>query len=419
MGAYVKDLKFQWGNHLKRTVLVDNNPMSFLANPSNGILVPNFYNDPHDTALPEVLSLLEELNEEEDVRPMLESRFGLKQSLKESQSGRSNNNSATKSPAVSALSGGVQSKRLRPVRKPKMTSDCHRAPQMMLSIIVEEAEEGSLKNDPVSDVEIQPAQTVHDQVEPMDWEPIDYETQSEEPCPTVTTALTTTQKCHRSKRLRPVRKLKLTSDNHRVPHMMLSTIVEEVVEDKEIEPAEQVKKITGEAMSKAPEDDENNAASETTMVDPVLEVVVQPAKTRDSQTEPAQQVNKITSGAMSKAAEDDENNAASETTMVDPVLEVVVQPAKTRDNQTEPAEQVKKIPGKATLNRATVLRRSARIAATQLHQCYSPAAAGPESKASTHCLSPVMKQKAQDPTAAPSPRRSARIASKPRIQYRM
>jgi hypothetical protein len=44
-----------------------------LANPSNGILVPNFYNNPHDTALPEVFMLLEELNEEKDVRPMSES----------------------------------------------------------------------------------------------------------------------------------------------------------------------------------------------------------------------------------------------------------------------------------------------------------------------------------------------------------
>jgi Dullard-like phosphatase family protein len=103
VGAYVKDLDFEWGDRLKRTVLVDNNPMSFLANPSNGILVSSFYNDPHDTTLPAVLNLLEELNEEEDVRPMLESRFGLKQALKELQSGR-NNNSATKSRQYGSLS---------------------------------------------------------------------------------------------------------------------------------------------------------------------------------------------------------------------------------------------------------------------------------------------------------------------------
>lgn len=32
-------------------VLVDNNPVSFLAQPSNGIPVPSFYDDPSDDAL--------------------------------------------------------------------------------------------------------------------------------------------------------------------------------------------------------------------------------------------------------------------------------------------------------------------------------------------------------------------------------
>jgi NLI interacting factor-like phosphatase len=404
VGAYVKDLKLEWGNHLKRTVLVDNNPMSFLANPSNGILVPGFYNDPHDTALPEVLRLLEELNEEEDVRPMLESRFGLKQSLNEFQSGRNNTNSATKSPAVSALSGGVRSKRLRPVRKPKLTSDYHHVPHMMLSIIVEEAvedkeivstldnkfqpedtpstvsspqmwwklpEEGLINppvanRDPVSDMGIQPAQTVHDQVEPMDWEPIDDETQCEEPCPTVTAAPATTQKCHGSKRLRPVRKLKLTKGYHRVPHRMLSTIVEEVVEDKEI------------------------------------------VSTLDNKLQPEEARSTVSSPQMcwKLAGEGLLNPPVAKN---DPVSDVKIA-GKVRVNQTEPAEEVKKIPGEAMSNRATVVRRSERIAAMQLKQYCSPVAAGPESKA---------KQKAHDPTNTPSPRRSARIASKPRIRYRM
>lgn len=33
-------------------VLVDNNPVSFLAQPSNGVPVPSFYDDPEDDALP-------------------------------------------------------------------------------------------------------------------------------------------------------------------------------------------------------------------------------------------------------------------------------------------------------------------------------------------------------------------------------
>ena len=88
MGAYVKNLDFEWGgDQLKRTVLVDNNPLSFLSHPSNGILVSSFYDDPRDETLPAVLDLLEELDEETDVRPVLESRFGLEQALEDLQAG--------------------------------------------------------------------------------------------------------------------------------------------------------------------------------------------------------------------------------------------------------------------------------------------------------------------------------------------
>jgi len=88
LGAYVKNLDPMWGRNLKRTVLVDNNPLSFLANPDNGILVSNFYNDPKDVTLPAVLDLLEELDGEEDVRPLLDARFGLRRALKDLGRGR-------------------------------------------------------------------------------------------------------------------------------------------------------------------------------------------------------------------------------------------------------------------------------------------------------------------------------------------
>lgn len=81
-GAYVKDLDFL-NKPPHRTVLVDNNPLSFLANPENGILVNNFYNDPDDTTLFAVLDLLDELDQAQDVRPLLEERFSLKQALEE------------------------------------------------------------------------------------------------------------------------------------------------------------------------------------------------------------------------------------------------------------------------------------------------------------------------------------------------
>ena len=82
--AYVKKLDFAWGgDKLKRTVLVDNNRNSFLANPENGILVKNFYDDPEDSTLTEVLDLLYELDGEHDVRPVLDARYGLKTKLLE------------------------------------------------------------------------------------------------------------------------------------------------------------------------------------------------------------------------------------------------------------------------------------------------------------------------------------------------
>mmetsp|Transcript_17107 Transcript_17107/g.25919 ORF Transcript_17107/g.25919 Transcript_17107/m.25919 type:complete len:278 (+) Transcript_17107:125-958(+) len=87
-GAFVKDLGVL-NKNASRMVLVDNNPMSFLANPSNGILVSSFYDDPSDRTLLAVLNLLEELEKHEDVRPILDDRFGLKTALKEVAGGMS------------------------------------------------------------------------------------------------------------------------------------------------------------------------------------------------------------------------------------------------------------------------------------------------------------------------------------------
>jgi TFIIF-interacting CTD phosphatase-like protein len=68
-------------SRLRRTVLVDNNPVSFLPNPENGILVPSFYTNAEDTALPQVWDLLQELENEPDVRPALAEKFALKHSF--------------------------------------------------------------------------------------------------------------------------------------------------------------------------------------------------------------------------------------------------------------------------------------------------------------------------------------------------
>lgn len=102
LGVYVKDLnnikldrsreEINSTNNLegmvtrfddKRVVLVDNNPYSFLANPTNGILVSNFYDDAKDDTLQAVIELLSELDSVEDVRPVLDEKFGLQDALKE------------------------------------------------------------------------------------------------------------------------------------------------------------------------------------------------------------------------------------------------------------------------------------------------------------------------------------------------
>lgn len=75
-GVYVKDLS-KLPLELHKTVLVDNNPFSFLTQPENGIFVNSFYADGNDATLPAVRELIEQLDGVEDVRPLLSERFQL------------------------------------------------------------------------------------------------------------------------------------------------------------------------------------------------------------------------------------------------------------------------------------------------------------------------------------------------------
>lgn len=97
VGAYIKDLGLlsessasekERQQRLNRTVLVDNNPLSFLANPEHGILVSSFYTDSRDTTLLAVLDLLHELDKHEDVRPVLDKKFRLKKAAEDILQGR-------------------------------------------------------------------------------------------------------------------------------------------------------------------------------------------------------------------------------------------------------------------------------------------------------------------------------------------
>jgi len=97
VGAYIKNLGIfceeddndeERQQRLNRTVLVDNNPLSFFSHPEHGILVSSFYDDSRDTTLPAVLDLLHELDKHEDVRPVLDAKFRLRQALDDISRGR-------------------------------------------------------------------------------------------------------------------------------------------------------------------------------------------------------------------------------------------------------------------------------------------------------------------------------------------
>jgi Dullard-like phosphatase family protein len=81
-GYSLKDLSAVLSD-LSRTVLVDNNPISFGVQPSNGIPVPNFYSDSSDSHLVEVMKTLDVLaDSDSDVRPQLNDMFRLPDRLR-------------------------------------------------------------------------------------------------------------------------------------------------------------------------------------------------------------------------------------------------------------------------------------------------------------------------------------------------
>ena len=83
-GMFLKDLHVV-RNDLSRVILVDNNPVSFLMQPSNGIPVPSFYDDASDRTLESLTKVLNSLKEVADVRPRLHQLFRLADLLSEHQ----------------------------------------------------------------------------------------------------------------------------------------------------------------------------------------------------------------------------------------------------------------------------------------------------------------------------------------------
>lgn len=81
-GFYLKDLRVV-REDLSRVVLVDNNLLSFVLQPRNGIPVPNFIDDANDRALESLTRVLNSLLDCDDVRPHLDHLFRVANCLAE------------------------------------------------------------------------------------------------------------------------------------------------------------------------------------------------------------------------------------------------------------------------------------------------------------------------------------------------
>lgn len=69
-GCYVKDIA-KLGRDLKRTVIIDNSPLSYVLQPENAIPISAFFTDDNDRELERTLELLEHAKNLEDVRKAL------------------------------------------------------------------------------------------------------------------------------------------------------------------------------------------------------------------------------------------------------------------------------------------------------------------------------------------------------------
>ena len=72
-GNYVKDLTCL-GRDLRKTIIIDNSPYSYMFHPQNALPVSSFIDDPADDALFDMLPHLYQLAESEDVTDVVPKR---------------------------------------------------------------------------------------------------------------------------------------------------------------------------------------------------------------------------------------------------------------------------------------------------------------------------------------------------------
>lgn len=73
-GKIVKDVS-RLGRDVRKVIIVDDTPAHFELQPFNGIPIKSFRGDPSDRQLRELIPFLEQLRQQEDVRPLIETKY--------------------------------------------------------------------------------------------------------------------------------------------------------------------------------------------------------------------------------------------------------------------------------------------------------------------------------------------------------